>query len=933
MDRKNINPRVGAATRVFKASSLMGGMSGPPSVAESSSDGKITRIRPYNYEEDNDWESLTPWKIESRGRVMEPPRHSVPGVYYLTYKKRVYSNNRVRYPLKRVDWDPKGERNTQNRGKSQYVRISWDEATQIIADELLRVRDKYGMSAVLAEADMHGEGKHLAPAHGCMNRLLSIMGGYTVQMRNMDSWEGMTWGSRNVWGCEPVGEMMPMDSLWLDIAKHTELILFWAADPETSSVGFDGYMASRLNQWIHSLGVKYVYIDPALNYSACYQADKWIPVLPNTDAALYLGIAYTWLVEGSYDHEYVEKNAVGYEGFFDYVLGKEDGVPKSPDWASQKCGVAPWTIKALARDWSKKITSVTIGNAGPGYRGPYSTEPARLQSILLAMQGLGKPGRHQAKWLEWNLFTTNFTMPYQGKYSVHVSSRAESVRAPGIMIDSRTTRLNASVSRVQEYVNESLSKLGPDDTAERERLEGILETVGKLTDFLRPEEIAPQQSIPKCMVHEAVLKGNIEWWGLHSFCGPKDEQWEKHEFPQPGCSNIHAVWTDSPCMVTCWNDGFRFVKAMRSEDIEFIVAQHPWLENDCYLADIILPVVTRFEMDEISDETAGGIMTSVHREYPACPPIGESLDDFDCVAEVARKLGPEYYSAYTHDVFDKQEIIDLFYSGTGIAHIDINDDFHKKDVYVQPCDPDRLSLEKFPPGLSKFVDDPENNPLLTPTGKFEFTSTNIQKHFPDDQERPPYPKWIERGESHDESLFGDRAKKYPILCMSNHGRWRFHANCDDITWNREIGTMKIRGKDGYQYEPAWLNPKTAQTRGIEHGDIIKVFNERGVVLCAAYITQRLVPGAVYVDHGARFDPIDAETLDRGGAINLITPTATISKKATGMVVSGFLVDIAKVSDEEMETWMRQYPEAFGRKVDEACGVCLDGWLLDEGVRS
>ena len=130
--------------------------------------------------------------------------------------------------------------------------------------------------------------------------------------------------------------------------------------------------------------------------------------------------------------------------------------------------------------------------------------------------------------------------------------------------------------------------------------------------------------------------------------------------------------------------------------------------------------------------------------------------------------------------------------------------------------------------------------------------------------------------------------------MSNHGRWRFHANLDDITWNREVETMKIRCKDGYQYEPAWLHPSMAAERGIAHGDIVKVFNERGTVLCAAYITERLIPGVVYVDHGARFDPVDAETLDRGGAINLITPTAITSKTVTGMVVSGFLVDVQRL---------------------------------------
>jgi trimethylamine-N-oxide reductase (cytochrome c) len=328
-------------------------------------------------------------------------------------------------------------------------------------------------------------------------------------------------------------------------------------------------------------------------------------------------------------------------------------------------------------------------------------------------------------------------------------------------------------------------------------------------------------------------------------------------------------------MVSCWNDGFRFVKALRSPEIEFVLAQHPWLENDCYLADIILPVQTKFEMEDICDDPGGGVFTSVFHERPACPPVGESLNDFDCVAEVAKKISREAYLKYTAGEITASMCIDLFWQGSGVSHLDENDDFHKRDIFVLPCDPD--IQKKVPPQLRKFAEDPENNPLQTPTGKLEFTSTGLLKHFPDDPERGPYPKWIERGPSHDETLRSERAKKYPLLCMSNHGRWRFHANLDDITWHREIETMKIRGRDGYQYEPVWMNTATAREYGVSHGDIVKLYNERGAVLGAAYVTERIIPGVVYMDHGSRFDPIDPEKLDRGGAINLISPRRPFPK--------------------------------------------------------
>jgi trimethylamine-N-oxide reductase (cytochrome c) len=901
--------------RVIMHAGLQGPISGPPTIVESDENGKVIRIRPFHYDEYIDWDDKNPWSLNARGRIFEPPRHTIHGSFYLGYKKRVFSPNRVRYPMKRIDWDPNGERNPQNRGKSGYERISWDEATQLIADELMRVKNQYGMSGVLSEADMHGEGKHIAPAHGCQNKLLSLLGGYTIQMRNLDSWEGWAWGSKNVWGGEPVGEAEPVGNAFPDIAENADALLYWAGDPEVTPMGFVGYMASRLSQWLHSLGLKFIYIDPALNYSGCYLADKWIPVLPNTDAALYLAIAHVWLTEGTYEKEYVETHAVGYEEFFDYVLGKVDGEAKTPHWAAEKCGVPEYTIKALARYWGKKIVSITIGNGGPQIRGPFSTEPARLQSILLGMRGLGKPGVHQVKWLEWGLFSDTYPLPFQAEDNPKIPFRNDVVHPPGDPTSSSVKSVSGTYDDIVERARNGRGIYSEEEMQKAMNLLAIIQA---------PVKCPPAQSIPKCLIHDAILDGHVEWWGLQSFLGPDDEQWEKHEYPQPGCSEVHMIWTDSPCMVTCWNDGFRFVKAVRDPKIECIVAQHPWLENDCYLSDIILPVVTKFEMEDIAEDFDGGIFNSVMHEYPACEPVGESVTDFDCVALVARKLGEDIYQELTNNEITNAELIELYWKGSNVAHLDDDDEFHKKDIFILPPKKD---IDKVSPGLRPFYEDPSKMPLSTPTGKLEFTSTKLKEIFPDDEERPPYPKWIEKSELHDERLGGERAKKYPLLCMSNHGRWRFHAQVDDHTWNREIDLMKIRAKDGYQYESMWINPKTAAAYGLRYGDIVKVFNERGIVLCGAFPTERVREGVVYIDHGSRFDPIDAETIDRGGAINLITPTAIISKKATGMAVSGFLVEIANVTDDEMDEWKAKYPDAFARKVDEGAGVCLDGWLI------
>ena len=68
-----------------------------------------------------------------------------------------------------------------------------------------------------------------------------------------------------------------------------------------------------------------------------------------------------------------------------------------------------------------------------------------------------------------------------------------------------------------------------------------------------------------------------------------------------------------------------------------------------------------------------------------------------------------------------------------------------------------------------------------------------------------------------------------------------------------------------------MHPSTAAARGIKHGDVVSIFNERGTVLAGAYVTERIMPGVVYIDHGAKCDPIVPGVIDRGGAINTIVP--------------------------------------------------------------
>jgi trimethylamine-N-oxide reductase (cytochrome c) len=853
---------------VIKSLALGGLLGGGGECVVDVKDGKAIRIRPFHYDWKYDNKKFNAWKITRNGKTLEPLMKALPSTYSLAYKKRTLSPNRIKYPLKRVDWDPNGERNTQNRGKTKYKRISWEEASDLVASEVKRIHRQYGPLAILVQGDGHGECKTIHTPHGHQGRLLDMMGGFTQQVRNPDSWEGWYWGAKHVWGQGFQGMMSPAANLIKDISENCDMVLCWGCDPETTPWGFTGQYATRVCYFWTQAGIKQVYICPDLNYGAAVHADKWIPVLPNTDAALQLAVIYTWLKEGTWDKEYIKTHAVGMDKVEDYVLGKEDGIPKTPEWASKKCGVPEWTIKALAREWTKKVTSIIHYFGGSFIRGPFSHEPGRLECVLLGMRGLGKPGVHQCQ-------ITYFGMPRaEGLKSIRFFNPALSER---LKIPCRTT----------------------------------IDAWGK-------------QLIPKTLIQDAILKPPLTFIGSGGQESPTEDQFIKYTYPiakEDGGTEVHMIWTDTPCRITCWNHGNWTIEAFRHPKIECVVAQHPWLENECLYADIVLPANTTLEVEDIVTNTRQGPhFQSVAIQEQAIKPIGESKSDYEIVLEIAKKLGMgERFSEgkttrdLQKDVYDTMEMTDLI----------TWEELEEKKYYVYPVAKD---WESDPPGFKKFYEDPENNPLPTPTGKLEFYSARLAEHFPDDRERPPIPKWIEKGETHDERISSERAAMFPMLLMSNHGRWRTHAQGDDITWTRETPTCKVLGFDGYKYEPVWINPIDAEKRGIKDGDVVKVFNERGIVLCGARVWERVRPGVAYVDHGARHDPIIPGRVDRGGAINSIAPNGISSRNAVGQATSGYLVDVQKVSGKEWDEWRRDYPEAFKREYDPASGLRFNAWV-------
>lgn len=857
-------------------------------------DGRILRTRPFSYVKHQSKDGLNPWTICARGKEFKAKDKTELSPFAIAYKERVYSPNRILYPMKRVDWNPEGDRNPQNRGVSRYERISWDEATTIIAKEITRIKENYGLNSILVQSDghhliktIHGPrgtegflldqialedgGKELvndfwmhADQEGAVQSGREKGGGYTMQARNPDSWEGWYWGAKHIWGQDPVGEG-DQYNLFLDVAKNADSVLFWGCDVETTPWGWGGCFPSRYCFFLTDIGVKQIYICPDVNYGNSCHADKWLPILPNTDSALQLAIAYVWLQEETYDKEYLETHSIGFDWFVYHLNGGDDGIAKTPEWAEGVCGIPARQIKALARHWAKHNVSIAHCNGGSMIRSTYSHEPARLEVALLGMQALGKPGRNQVKMMEWQLFGLNSQMP---------APRSE-----------------------------------------------IIPT---LNDILWPYAADQRESfIPETLIHEA-LNGDwthehpLEWYGVTCAGLPTEDQFVKYQYPVPGSDVIHMVWTDCPKMVSSWNGGYEFMKAIRKPQIETFIAQHIWMEDDCLMADLILPINTKFEERDINCDISSGNYNVLMIEDISIAPLGESKSDYESTLAIAEKLGMTEKITGGETVEDK---IKRGFQGSGITERISYEEFLEKECYIVPT---AKGWEEDKAGFQRFYEDPERFRLSTPSGKIEYYSPRLAQYFPDDKERMPYPRWIEKGETHpDERLTTPRSEKYPYLLVSNHPHWRLHSQMDDCTWLREIETCKVVGPDGYKYEPVWINPVDADPLGIQTGDVVKIYNERGWTLGGAYVTNRIIAHSVLQDHGARMDPIVPGVSDRGGCNNLIAPKALASKNCAGEVTSGYLVGIEKVDVFELAS---EYPEAFNKPYDPDFGVMQTAWF-------
>lgn len=693
-----------------------------------------------------------------------------------SYRLRLYSPERLLYPMKRVG----------KRGEAKFKRVTWDEALSDIARKMTYIKDKYGPTALV---DQSYAGASYGVLHksdqieGLLGRFMGMFGCRTSSW-SVPSYQGTTFSSRMTFGTIKDGNED-------DAFAHSKLMIMWGWNPAYTFHGGNTFYYMRMAK---QRGCKFVLVDPQYTDSAAAYDAWWIPIRPNTDAAMMAGMAYHIWENDWHDQAFIEKFvqgmdkvtmpqwAAGQESFKEYIFGERDGVPKTPEWAAEICGVPAEDIKKLAEMYATTKPAALKASWAPG-RNAYGEQYNRMAAALQAMtgnigilggcaEGVGKAWSAEGVAYPYDEFANKWFASIKSDRWAHCVLNYPNVKREEIGCWPRGDNLDGVIPNIR-----GIFWQGSDWFNQLTNINKEIEAIRKL------DEDGDEESLLVCMDSTITPTG---------------------------------IW-----------------------------------------ADYLLPIATHFERHDVALPWYKGHYY-IHRPV-VIQPMGESRTDLQVFTELAYRLGfgERYNPKATRDYFNDPTAVDEAYLVDWWGRVQRNqgvtmswEEFKKRGVYKFVFDKPKVA----------FTEQIEHGkPFPTASGKIEIFSgqlaqitdwTRTQYGYP----IPAIPKWVEPWESLNHPL----TEKFPFHMITPHPRWRTHSIFNNIPWLRETFSQEIT-----------LNASDARKLGIQTGDIVEAWNDRGKCVMPAYVTERCMPGVVVLHEGAWMD-IDDKGVDRSGNPDFLT---------------------------------------------------------------
>ncbi|MCV7428276.1 molybdopterin guanine dinucleotide-containing S/N-oxide reductase [Mycobacterium montefiorense] len=310
----------------------------------------------------------------------------------------VRHRSRILNPAVRRGWLENGPGPSSARGTEEFVEISWDELIDLVAAELRRVVDRYGNEAIYGSSYGWASAGRFHHAQSQTHRFLNMLGGYTASRHSYSA------GASEVIFPHVFGsnlfDAMASSTTWDVIVDHTELLVAFGGLPLKNSAVMPGGAAAHPDRdyvtRYRAGGGRLVSISPLRDDITAIAGSlddgcQWIAPVPGTDVAIMLGLAYVLATESLADRVFLDTYCVGYERFERYLLGSEDGTPKTPEWAAALSGIDADGLRNLARRMAAGRTLITTSLSLQ--RAEHGEQTVWMGATLAAMLGqIGLPG-------------------------------------------------------------------------------------------------------------------------------------------------------------------------------------------------------------------------------------------------------------------------------------------------------------------------------------------------------------------------------------------------------------------------------------------------------------------------------------------------------------------------------------------------------------
>jgi biotin/methionine sulfoxide reductase len=300
---------------------------------------------------------------------------------------------RILHPMIRRGWLQRGPGPDTARGRDEFIRVDWHTALDLLARELMRVRDAHGPEGIFGGSYGWSSAGRFHHAQSQVHRFLNCaLGGY---VRSVNSYSAGASAVILPHILGPFDAVCRRNVTWEQIVTSTEIVLAFGGMPlknvMVASGGISRHVERAVMRQARERGTKFILIGPLRDDMPDEAQATWLPVQPGTDTALMMGLAHTLASEGLHDRTFLNRFCVGYDRFENYLMGRADGQAKDAAWASTITGIPAETISKLARSLAGRRTLITVAQSLQ--RAEHGEQPVWMAAVLAAMLGqIGLPG-------------------------------------------------------------------------------------------------------------------------------------------------------------------------------------------------------------------------------------------------------------------------------------------------------------------------------------------------------------------------------------------------------------------------------------------------------------------------------------------------------------------------------------------------------------